>query len=114
MSRVLDGKGPPPVAPTLLLLGTTDAVTRRGERGLKGTPPANLRKFLAFYEAYPEIQQTVSVESEPAPVPRLETQQCVGAGRLFQPGRPICSLPNFGYRSTRAGIGSRRPDGGKP
>ncbi len=34
------------------------------ERGLKGTSPTNLRKFRAFYEAYPEmIQQTPSVES---------------------------------------------------
>ncbi len=35
------------------------------ERGLKGISPTNLRKFRAFYEAYPEIQQTVSVESPP-------------------------------------------------
>ena len=33
------------------------------ERGLRGTSPTNLRKFRAFYEAYPEIRQTLSAES---------------------------------------------------
>jgi hypothetical protein len=32
-------------------------------RGLRGISPTNLRKFRAFYEAYPGIQQTVSVGS---------------------------------------------------
>ena len=32
-------------------------------KGLRGISPTNLRKFRAFYEAYPEIQQTLSVES---------------------------------------------------
>ena len=31
--------------------------------GLKGCSPTNLRKFREFYRAYPEIQQTLSVES---------------------------------------------------
>ena len=31
--------------------------------GLKGCSPTNLRKFREFYHAYPEIQQTLSVES---------------------------------------------------
>jgi len=42
-----------------------------GQRGLKGTSPTNIRKFRAFYEAYPEIQQTPSVES---PVHRRRDQ----------------------------------------
>lgn len=33
------------------------------ERGLKGASPTNLRKFRAFYDAYPEIRQTASVAS---------------------------------------------------
>jgi len=37
------------------------------EQGLKGTSATNLRKFRAFYAAYPEIQQTLSVESLPGP-----------------------------------------------
>jgi len=32
-------------------------------KGLRGISPTNLRKFRAFYEGYPGIQQTVSVES---------------------------------------------------
>ena len=32
--------------------------------GLKGYSPTNLRKFREFYRSYPEIQQTVSVESK--------------------------------------------------
>ena len=32
--------------------------------GLKGCSPTNLRKFREFYRAYPEIQQTPSVESK--------------------------------------------------
>ncbi len=35
------------------------------ELGLKGTSATNLRKFRTFYEAYPEIQQALSVESIP-------------------------------------------------
>ncbi len=31
--------------------------------GLRGISPTNLRKFRAFYAAYPKIQQTVSVKS---------------------------------------------------
>ena len=31
--------------------------------GLKGCSPTNLRKFREFYRAYPEIRQTLSVES---------------------------------------------------
>ncbi len=34
-------------------------------RGLRGTSSTNLRKFRAFYEAYPEIRQTASVASGP-------------------------------------------------
>ncbi|MBW2702428.1 MAG: DUF1016 family protein [Deltaproteobacteria bacterium] len=46
------------------------------KRGLKGTSPTNLRKFRAFYEAYPEIQQALSVESGEALLPALgEIQQ---------------------------------------
>jgi len=37
--------------------------TTLSDRGLRGVSPTNLRKFRAFYEAFPEIQQTVSVES---------------------------------------------------
>lgn len=32
-------------------------------RGLKGISPTNLRKFRAFYEAYPQVQRTMSAES---------------------------------------------------
>ena len=32
-------------------------------RGLKGCSPTNLRKFREFYRAYPDIRQTLSVES---------------------------------------------------
>lgn len=37
--------------------------------GLRGCSPTNLRKFREFYRAYPEIQQTLSVESIPNPPP---------------------------------------------
>ncbi|MCX6579522.1 MAG: DUF1016 N-terminal domain-containing protein [Candidatus Aminicenantes bacterium] len=33
------------------------------ELTVKGTSPTNLRKFREFYQAYPDIQQTVSVRS---------------------------------------------------
>ena len=36
---------------------------------LRGCSPTNLRKFREFYRAYPEIQQTLSVESIPNPPP---------------------------------------------
>jgi len=46
------------------------------ERGHKGTSATNLRKFRAFYEAYPEIQQTMPVESVPALIdPSKQEQQ---------------------------------------
>ena len=35
--------------------------------GLKGCSPTNLRKFREFYQGYPEIQQTLSVNSVLAP-----------------------------------------------
>jgi hypothetical protein len=34
---------------------------------IRGCSPTNLRKFREFYQAYPEIQQTVSVESQQLP-----------------------------------------------
>ena len=34
-----------------------------GSSGLKGCSPTNLRKFRELYRAYPEIRQTLSVES---------------------------------------------------
>jgi hypothetical protein len=33
------------------------------ELTVKGTSPTNLREFREFYQAYPDIQQTVSVRS---------------------------------------------------
>ena len=48
-----------------------DLASKLASRGLKGTSPTNLRKFRAFYEAYPEIQQTVSVESADKLLSRL-------------------------------------------
>ena len=38
-----------------------------GSSGLKGCSPANLRKLRELYRAYPEIQQTLSVESAAKP-----------------------------------------------
>ena len=37
--------------------------SRLRDSGLKGCSPTNLRKFREFYRAYPEIQQTPSVDS---------------------------------------------------
>ena len=37
--------------------------SRLRDSGLKGCSPTNLRKFRVFYRAYPEIQQTLSVDS---------------------------------------------------
>ena len=54
--------------------------------GVKGCSPTNLRKFRHFYLAYPEIQQTLSVESpehteirQTAPVESLLTPADDGA-----------------------------------
>jgi predicted nuclease of restriction endonuclease-like (RecB) superfamily len=40
---------------------------------IRGCSPTNLRKFREFYQAYPEIQQTVSVESQQLPDERIGT-----------------------------------------
>ena len=49
--------------------------------GTRGCSPTNLRKFREFYRAYPEIQQTLSVES--APNPALENQQTTSVNSLL-------------------------------
>mgnify|MGYP000855575467 CR=1 FL=1 len=47
------------------------------ESGIRGVSPTNLRKFREFYRAYPEIQQTVSVESLLLPGPHAGMRQTV-------------------------------------
>jgi predicted nuclease of restriction endonuclease-like (RecB) superfamily len=54
------------------------------ELGLKGTSPTNLRKFRAFYEAYPQIRQAVSAASVQAlPTTPQEIQQTPSVESLF-------------------------------
>ena len=43
-----------------------------GSSGLKGCSPTNLRKFRELYRAYPEIQQTLSVESVAKPPAEIQ------------------------------------------
>ena len=43
-----------------------------GSSGLKGCSPTNLRKFRELYRAYPEIQQTLSVESVTKPPAEIQ------------------------------------------
>lgn len=51
--------------------------------GLRGISPTNLRKFRAFYEAYPGNQQISSVESAHGNQPGLEMQQTVSVESLL-------------------------------
>ena len=53
--------------------------------GLKGCSPTNLRKFREFYRAYPEIQQTASVESI-VKLPPGNQQTASAASLLTSPG----------------------------
>ena len=53
--------------------------------GLKGCSPTNLRKFREFYRAYPEIQQTASVESIVKLPPEIQ-QTASAASLLTSPG----------------------------
>ena len=53
--------------------------------GLKGCSPTNLRKFREFYRAYPEIQQTASVESI-VKLPPENQQTASAASLLTSPG----------------------------
>lgn len=49
------------------------------ELTVKGTSPTNLRKFREFYQAYPDIQQTVSVKwNIVLPVPWQSNKPCHG------------------------------------
>ena len=43
-----------------------------GASGLKGCSPTNLRKFRELYRAYPEIRQTLSVESVAKPPAEMQ------------------------------------------
>jgi len=55
------------------------------ELGLKGTSATNLRKFRAFYVAYPSIQQTLSVESAATQVSPAKIQQTASVESLPVP-----------------------------
>jgi hypothetical protein len=58
-------------------------------RGLRDISPANLRKFRSFYESYPGIQQTASVESSPVAELTLPEDSNIYASRyqLYLPSK---------------------------
>ena len=81
--------------------------------GLQGCSPTNLRKFREFYHAYPEIRQTLSVESVgklPAGIRQTLSVESVGklpAGIQQTPSVTSASPPSDGEA---AAIGRTAPD----
>ena len=63
--------------------------SRLRDSGLKGCSPTNLRKFREFYRAYPEIQQTASVES----IARSEIQQTPSVNSFLTPTGITAAVP---------------------
>ena len=69
--------------------------SRLRDSGLKGCSPTNLRKFREFYRAYPEIQQTASVES----IAPSEIQQTPSVDSFLTPTGITAAVPPR-YRRT--------------
>ena len=69
--------------------------------GLQGCSPTNLRKFREFYHAYPEIRQTLSVESV-GKLPAVESVGKLPAGIQQTPSVTSASPPS-GVHTTAIG-----------